>query len=89
MPTYGTSIIRVRYWLSIMIRSPQPNFCRRVARSYAKQAVQIRLVGGKDVREIVEIFLAHLTSSMGNGNSVLPGHTVVFNDAVTLKSQIK
>jgi hypothetical protein len=71
MPTYGTSVIGVGYRLSVMIRSPQFDFCRRVARLYAKQVVQIRLVGGKDVREIVEIFLAHLTSFMGNGNVVL------------------
>ena len=71
MPTYGTSIIRVCYWLSIMIRSPQLDFCHRVARLYAKQVAQIRPVGGEDVGEVVEIFLAHLTRFMGNGNFVL------------------
>jgi len=33
---YGTAIIRVGYWLSIMIRSPQLDVCGRVARLYAK-----------------------------------------------------
>jgi hypothetical protein len=71
MRTYGTSVIGVGYRLPVMIRSPQLDLCRRVARLYAKQVVQIRPVGGKDVREIVEIFLVHLTSFMGNGNAVL------------------